>query len=344
MLLSPAFPAALHEAGRSAAKEAPGKYATDQIQLRGQAGQVVATDGRQALTRGGFVFPFADDLLVPAVPLFGSKELAREAGVSIGRTGDWLFLVVGPWRVWLRTDRAARFPDVAAVTPRAVANRVTFDDADAGRLLAALPRLPGKDEDLRPVTVDLAAGRVAVRSRDEETKEVTEVRLPDSTSSGPAVRLVLNRQHVGRALALGCRELAVADPGKPVVFRGPDTTFLTVPLDPAAAVPPAGAERETRALALPSPEPDRRIPVPTRDRPSPDRNGHTAHADGPPDHNGHAADAQENPDPLAEAEGLKAALAEAAARAARLVAALKSYRRERRSLQKLASQYLSLHR
>ena len=39
-----------------------------------------------------------------------------------------------------------------------------------------------------------------------------------------------------------------------------------------------------------------------------------------------------NPDPLAEAEALKAALAEAAARAARLVAALKSYRRERRTL------------
>ena len=66
--------------------------------------------------------------------------------------------------------------------------------------------------------------------------------------------------------------------------------------------------------------------MPPRDRPPPDRNGH---ADGP--HNRPAADAQEDPDPLAEA--LKAALAEAAARAARLVAALRSYKRERRSLQ-----------
>ena len=54
----------------------------------------------------------------------------------------------------------------------------------------------------------------------------------------------------------------------------------------------------------------------------------------PPDRNGHADPAPGDPtDPLAEAEGLRASLADAAARAARLVAALRQYRRERRSLQ-----------
>jgi hypothetical protein len=55
--------------------------------------------------------------------------------------------------------------------------------------------------------------------------------------------------------------------------------------------------------------------------PPQDRNGH---ADPPP--------AGEFLDPLVEAEGLRAALAEAAARATRLVAALKQFRRERRAL------------
>ena len=62
--------------------------------------------------------------------------------------------------------------------------------------------------------------------------------------------------------------------------------------------------------------------MPTRDTPPPDRNGH---ADPPP---GRARSTRwPRPRPCAPA------LAEAAARAARLVAALKQYRRERRALQ-----------
>ena len=68
--------------------------------------------------------------------------------------------------------------------------------------------------------------------------------------------------------------------------------------------------------------------MPRRDDPPPDRNGH---ADPPPP--------GDPTDPLAEAEALRAALAEAAARAARLVAGLKQFRRERRAL---ASAWTSL--
>jgi hypothetical protein len=58
----------------------------------------------------------------------------------------------------------------------------------------------------------------------------------------------------------------------------------------------------------------------------------------PPNSNGHAsspnpADAcLTSPDPLAEAEALRAALADAAARAARLVAVLKHGRREKKAM------------
>ena len=59
--------------------------------------------------------------------------------------------------------------------------------------------------------------------------------------------------------------------------------------------------------------------MPTRDAPAPDRNGHSAPAGEPFD-------------PVAEAEALRLALADAAARAHRLVAALKQFRKERRAL------------
>src|SRR5947209_4729945 len=54
--LAPAFPKALHEAGRSAARD-EGKYAVTRVQVRGAAGELCGTDGRHALAWGGFKFP-----------------------------------------------------------------------------------------------------------------------------------------------------------------------------------------------------------------------------------------------------------------------------------------------
>ena len=62
-------------------------------------------------------------------------------------------------------------------------------------------------------------------------------------------------------------------------------------------------------------------------RPPSDRNGHSDR-NGPPD----PPPAGDLPDPLAEAEALRAALAEATARAGRLVAALKHQRKEKKAL------------
>jgi hypothetical protein len=321
--LPPTFPAALHEVGRSAARD-PGKYAVTRVQVRGAAGELCGTDGKQALVWGGFSFPFADDLLVPAVPLFGSKELRGERAVSIGLAKDWLFLVIGPWQVWLAVDRQGRFPDVHAAAPRACPTRVAVDDRDAAELLHALPRLPGAEGEPRPVTLDLGATAL-VRARDDRTGEAAEVRLARSAVTGPPARVVLGRDHLGRALALGFRDLRASTPERPVAFRDPNRLFLCATLGPAAAAAPAGDPTPAApAAAVPSPptptHPDRRTPVPARDNLPPDRNGHPAPAADPSD-------------PVAEAEALRADLADAAARAHRLVAMLKQYRKERRSLQ-----------
>ena len=61
--------------------------------------------------------------------------------------------------------------------------------------------------------------------------------------------------------------------------------------------------------------------MPARETAPPERNGHP---DPPP--------GGDQPDPVAEAEALRAVLAEAAGRAGRLAAALKQFRKERRAL------------
>ncbi len=301
---------ALHACGRTAAKES-GRYALSKVQLQGKAGRVVGTDGKAALLWAGFTFPFAADVLVPAVPVFGSKPLSRMMGVKIGRTATHVVVNAGPWSVWLPTDTRAKYPDVAAVIPRYAPTTVATDPSDAAALLPVLPGLPGGDHELRPVTLD-ADRVVRVRGRTEsgvQIGETKDVPLSRSTATGPAVRVVLDRRVLARAVVLGCRTLKLT-PDKPAVFIGDCVTLVAAQLDPALYVPPV--MDDTRPIPTPT-TPERRPTV------KPETNGHT-----PP--RGDPAD------PLDLAEELRAALADAAGKAARLVAALRQGKKEKKVL------------
>jgi hypothetical protein len=312
----PAFLRALHECGRATARES-GRFALSRVQVRGRAGRVVGTDGRTALVWGGFDFPFADDLLVPALPAFGSRELAGEE-VRVGRIAAHLVVGTSPWRVYLPADTAGRYPDVAGVVPRDAPTVAGIDDRDAAELIRRLPGLPGADADDRPVTLDLDGG-VAVRARDDATGRVETIRLERSPSAGPPARVVLDRRALARALALGCVTVRVA-PGKPVVFEGDQRMLVTVALDPALAAGTDAADTKS---------PERRPAV------SHETNGHTP--TGRPD-----PPAGDAPDPLVAAEELRLALADALGQAGRLVAALKSRRKEQKALTQVWSSLKAL--
>jgi hypothetical protein len=288
------------------------------VQVGGKAGRVVATDGRTALVWGGFEFPFADDLLVPALPVFGTRELAAAGDARVGRTATHLVVAAGRWRVFVAVDRAGRYPDVSGIVPKDAPTVAGIDEADAAALLDKLPGLPGADADHRPVTLALDGG-VAVLARDENTGRVERVRLEGSPSAGPPARVVVDRRVLARALALGCHTVRVT-PDRPVVFEGTDKTLITVALDPALA---AGVEkRDSDTDATDTTE--RRTAV------KHETNGH------PP--NGRP-DPPDVTDPLAAAEELRASLADALAAAGRLVAALRQQRKEKKAL---ASVYAGL--
>jgi hypothetical protein len=284
--------------------------------LKGGAGQVVGTDGRSALVWRGLPLPFAPDLLVPAVPVFGCRELTREAAVRVGRTPTELVVAAGAWRVHLPVDSGGRFPDLAGVVPRAAATVAGIDDRDAAELLAALPGLSGADAEHHPVTLDLAGG-VVVRGRDAATGDLREVRLRRSHAAGPPVRVAVDRRVLARALGLGCVTLRVAAPDKPVAFEAENKTLVVVALDPDLVVAP------TKPAASPRPNTD------TPERRTAVRRDTTGHPPDPPAADPPAADP---PDLLTAAEELRAAVADALTKAGRLVAALKSRKREQRVL------------
>ena len=312
--VSEGFLSALHEAGRTSSRE-DGRYALSRVQVRGQKGQVIATDGKVAVVYSGFTFPFAEDVLVPALALFGCPEVRDGYPVRVGRTAAHLVVTLGDWTAWLAVAPAGKFPDVAAVVPRRAPTTVALGDWDAVGLIGVLPTLPGQGHEHRPVTLDAVAGGVLVLHAADGTGART-VPCPNSPVQGPSARAVLDRRVLARALVLGCRTLHLT-PGKAVAFAAADLTVVAAPLDPdmgtdAVPAPPAPC------LITPVPQPE----LERSSAMKPHETNGTGRHDPP----------AEAADPLAAAEDLRAALADAAAKAGRLVATLKAGRKEKKAL------------
>jgi hypothetical protein len=317
------FLAALHEAGRTTG-DANGRYALDRIQVKGRSGAVVASDGHQAFLHGGFRFPFKEDMLIPALPIFGTTELARETEIGLGRTDTHLVVRIGPWTFYLALDAVGHYPDVASVVPKVADAVLELDDLDAKELLAALPKLPGAREERRPVTLELAPGQPAV-----VRAHAAEVVLDRSKVSKGSVRLAVDRSFLDRALRLGCRSFLVSAE-KPIVARKAAVVLLTTPLDHGLIAKPPHADPEpSRALVLSAPGPEQGSALDLSPLPAPSE-----------------AIAVVEPaaaiDPFAEAEALRVVFVEAGQRLGRLVEWFQARRKEPKVLAKVWSTLQSL--
>jgi len=254
---------ALAEALRSAARDGI-RFAFDRMLLRAKTGEVVATDGRQLLIQGGFTFPWDGDVLVPCVPAFGSSELPDDGSVEVGRTERHVVLRVGPWIFYLGIYRDGRFPDVNKVVPKVTAKATCWrlDPEDAAYLARALSRLPGKDDDHQPVTVDLN-GQAYIRSRSAGQGRATEVVLSRSDYAGPAVQFCVDRRLLARVFHLRLDEICVVGPEAAMLCRGEQRTFVFMPLSKDEAIGPSD---DALRVVPPGPKSNHASPSPQRKR------------------------------------------------------------------------------
>jgi hypothetical protein len=124
---------------------------------------------------------------------------------------------------------------------------------------------------------------------------------------GPALRVATDRRHLRRALELGFLEITATRPDQPLACRDGRRTYVWMPV----AEPPR----------------KRRQPETSPEEQSPTMHEHASNG-------GPAPQARPAPeDPLSEAEAVRALLAEAQSRLARLLAALKQHRRQARAVQ-----------
>lgn len=215
------------------------RYATNHVLLVGKSRHIGATDGRQLLLQNGFVFPWDEELLLPANKVFGCPELAAQGMVRIGRSENWFSLMAGPWAIHLRIGTDRRFPSLEHHVPQANAAAACcrLSPADAQFLLQALPRLPGSQDFNLPVTLDLN-GSVAVRARDGHDQPV-EVELSSSICSGQPMRVVTNRSYLLRAVKLGFREIRLFSPMSPVLCADAARRYVWALLDPESSIRPS---------------------------------------------------------------------------------------------------------
>ena len=350
--MTPGFLKVLAEASLSVAHDSI-RFDTNNIQLKGSSGAVVATDGRQLLFQSGFTFPWAEDLLIPGSAVFAAKELPQGEPVTVGNNDTHLTLQVGSWTFHFPIDKAGRFPQVESVIPKEeqAGTRARLDPQDLECVAKAVSRLPGADDNYSPITLDLN-GRVCVRAKADGQEQTVELALTRSQASGAAARVVLNRNYLARAARLGLSDLYVLDAKKPIVFQDEKRKFVVVPLIGAgAALPPAkSATRITSAqdsTENTEPEPKRRInavdETPTNDTnasapapaPQPDSNGsHVSNGA-----KGTAATRTRKPKNtglaalIDEAEALKNSLRDISSRAHKLVISLRRHRKQSRLVQ-----------
>src|SRR5262249_43547421 len=149
------------------------------------------------------------------------------------------------------------------------------------------------------------------RARPDAQGPVTEAVLSRSRATGKPVRLHLGRRYLWRAVRLGFAEGQGASPDQPLACRGGTPKDGFMPLGKEAAIPPRPAALRIASgdepPPKPRPHPERRTPP----MPAPPPNGRPpdpARAAQPPERGSGLADL------IAEAEALRALLAEAATR------------------------------
>ena len=257
---------ALSEAARTCDQNSA-RYALSCILLRGETGEIVATDSHQLLIEGGFEFPWDDNVLIPGSKLLTHREFRADESVGIGRAADVVSVKAGPWTAWMSIEQERRFPEVDHVVPNVDAAMATVsiprDDSDF--LARVVKRLPANDEHHSPVTVDLN-GSIAVRARTDGAEIPTELVLTRSSRTGDPVRFCTNRKMLARAMQLGFDGLYVFGPDSPVLCAHGKRRFVWMLLDKEGAIKPS--KDAIRIESTTKPEPTTEVPSNTAPKPA----------------------------------------------------------------------------
>lgn len=308
------------------------RYALGCMELCGETGEIAATDTRQLLVQRGFQFPWKEKVLIPRNAVWGIPELVGISPVSVGQTSEAVMVTIGPWSIWLRMVKEARFPNVRDHIPSAesVATTINLAEVDSRFLTDTLKELPCSDAKAQPVTLDLN-GKVIIRATADDGPQ-TELVLSNSKAQGTALRLNTNRQFLARAVDLGFRQIHFTGCESPAFCQDEQHSFVWALLEKEGVIPPDG-----KALRVESPvvRPARTSKLPREEKSPFMAKNHKPEK--PPVQNGQKpkepSEANTLEALLEHAEGLQETLRDAVTKLRELLTLLKQHQKESKSVQ-----------
>jgi hypothetical protein len=207
-----------------------GRYALGCLQLDGQQGRILSTDGRQALVQSGFRFTWSEPKLIPANPALCAKQLPSNEPILVGNHKSWVMLTIGPWTLWFK-EHEGRFPEIDRSLRQldGEPGRLTLDPRDTQFALSAIGSLPGRNLPHEPITLELN-GEVLLRAYDADSGPIAELLLAHSRYSGPPATVRTNRQMLARVLQLDLNEIGLQTPEEPLQAYGKNRHYVWVPL------------------------------------------------------------------------------------------------------------------
>jgi hypothetical protein len=234
------FLSSLHEAALTAADE-PNRFTLNEVQLDGNTGEIVGTDGKQLLVVSGYHFPWPDKVRIPRLTVFDNRLLRNDGPAEVGSTAKHLCIRVENWTFYLGLNRSGRYPPVADVLASVAQNatRWLIDSADADQLRRALPRLPKGADGVSRLEVDLEEP-VVLRAGVPGSGEETELVLYGSRVLGERMHFAVDPLYLWRAVELGFSEVRLRSPSTPLFCEDERRKYVWMPLlaPPGPPAPP----------------------------------------------------------------------------------------------------------
>ena len=227
---------------------------------------LAASDGHHLFCANSFKFDLKAPVLIPDLPFLRWTKFMEDGAVELSvkpktkTEGPWVRLKSGPWTFTTKSSDL-KFPmwkDVVPV-PKSTRTRSRFDAQAVDTLLAGVPRLPGGDEQNRPVKLEALGGVLLVKAKAKDAKDWTRLTVAGASITGKSVSTTLNRDYLLKALRFGLTAVEIEDDLSPLDFYEGGRRMIVMPVrppePPVVAAPKVPSPPETPASASPSAPP-----------------------------------------------------------------------------------------
>jgi DNA polymerase III subunit beta len=159
---------------------------------------------------GSFCFDLQKSVVIPDSKFLSASDFLDEEGgmLSVGAGKDVNYVKLESPR-WTYVSKLieGNYPNWKQVVPKPgdKATKIVLNDAALKQLQAVAPKLPGDNEQDRPVRLRFDSQSLFIEARSRDEKEWTSICVQEAVGKGRTVAITLNREYLLKAARFGLR-------------------------------------------------------------------------------------------------------------------------------------------